>query len=221
MKAHQILGLALALNLICSTGAAASTIDVNVNIGDSISIQQRVSDKNGGYTVITGDFGVTEDLAVAVEYERYSENAARDQLGMGLRYQVYDNVSWGVHYIYFMDSITRELRAPAWGMDLNARQALTDKLALAGQYAYEVDHDLKQTTLLSQLEYQVFYNLIVNGGVEHTKVSRNGKEAENRTRGVIGLDYYLNDGYTLRVDYKVDLDNRENDDLYIKLDLKF
>lgn len=221
MKAHQILGLALALNLICSTGAAASTIDVNVNIGDSISIQQRVSDKNGDYTVITGNFGVADDLAVVAEYERYSENAAQDQLELGLRYQVHDDVSLGFRYIYFIDSLTRESRAPAWGMNLNARQVLTDKLALAEQYAYEEDHDRNQTVLLGQFEYQVVYNLIVNGGVEHTKVSRNGKEAENRTRGVIGLDYYLNDGYTLRVDYKVDFGNPENDDLYIRLDLKF
>jgi hypothetical protein len=209
MKKLLVFSLVLIMTVAFASASSGSTLGVNVDEGVSITIEKPVDYWDAVF--ITGNFGINDNLRLSVGYiTEDAYEAGNSGFSLGARYEFVENFSVALEY-YDYDLCYE------WAINLRGKKDFSDQLALVGMVAYcDADYYDELYNIFGQVEYG--FNDFVTGnlGLEFSF-----REDDNMSRLVAGIEFYPTENFTLWADYKVDIEESDNDLLGLGVEFSF
>jgi hypothetical protein len=209
MKKLLVFSLVLIMTVAFASASSGSTLGVNVDEGVSITIEKPVDYWDAVF--ITGNFGINDNLQLSVGYvtdDAYE--AGNSGFSLGARYEFIENFAVALEY-YDYDLCYE------WSISLRGKKEFSDQLNLVGRIAYwDADYYDESCNILGQVEYGFNDFVTANLGLEFSF-----NDNDDSTHLVAGIEFYPTENYTLWADYKVDIEEFDNDLLGLGVELSF
>jgi hypothetical protein len=204
MKKLTTLLLVIAMVVTLSAATLASTMEVNVEEGYSVSLERPNFDVDS--YKITGNFGVSDDVLVWLAYETEdSDNNLDGITSLGVRYEFMENLA-GIFEYLTTDGET------GFKLGVRGKYALSDPLALVGEASYvSFDPDGGDSydgfNLIGQAEYAFNEMVTGNAGIKYAKM----EDADSETSFVAGVEFYPTKQVSCWLDYEKGTDDDDDD----------
>lgn len=208
MKKVMVLMLALVLTFSLTAVAMASTMGVNVSKGNSVSIEKDVIDDDP--ITITGNFGINDQWLLSVGYNFNNDNSDDDTFILKARYEIVENLATSFGY-------SKSDNADGWYIDLRAKYPYSDTLAFTGKISYTDDDGTDVFGLVAQAEYAVSDMFIPTFGLDFS----DAEGSDDVTYAVLGMDFYPTEKFFIYLDYGVNIDDSDDDYVYLGVEFAF
>ncbi|HOP74057.1 MAG TPA: hypothetical protein PLC07_03250 [Bacillota bacterium] len=208
MKKLIVLMLTLALTLSFATVSMASTLGVNVSKGNSVSIEKDVIDEDP--FTITGNFGINDQWLISVGYNFNNDNSDDNTYFLKARYEIVENLATSFGYF-------KSDNADGWQIDLRAKYPYSDNLAFTGKVSYTDDDGTDVFGLFAQAEYAVSDMFIPTFGFDFS----HEEHADDVTYVILGMDFYPTENFFIYLDYGVNVDDSDDDFVYLGVEFAF
>jgi len=208
MKKLIVLMLALTLTFAFTTVSMASTLGVNVSKGNTVSIEKDVIDEDP--ITITGNFGINDQWLISVGYNFNNDDSDDNGFILKARYEIVENLATSFGY-------SKSDNADGWFIDLRAKYPFNDNLAFTGKVSYTDADGTDVFGLFAQAEYAVSDMFVPTFGLDYS----NPEHGKDTTYAVIGMDFYPTEKFFIYLDYSINIDDSDDDFIYLGLEFAF